>query len=342
LQLPERPKFRSLEGLRGTLALLVCVGHLGLNTIANRVGLTVHFGLSVDVFFALSGFVLCYSNYFGRRTFNLFIVSRFARLYPLHLLTLVAMAIMLPALGSSFSAIEFLQSLAVLHNVGLWPNRLSLNFPSWSISVEIWVSILFFLALQRRTLAVLLPLLLVVVAVPPLLVPTYIQGDAENAFTLVNLGLLRGLSGFSTGVIAYLIFERCGSKLKIPAILLYALLSALAVFFFLDNWPFGLPLAFYVILAAALASLAANDEATALSARPIVFLGTVSYSIYLLHIPVYSALLLAFGEGTVRGPGKAIVLAVIIVASWASYRWIERPAQRIILRLPQLSPKALS
>jgi hypothetical protein len=34
---------------------------------ANKVGVTVHFPLAVDVFFALSGFVLCYSNYFGRR-----------------------------------------------------------------------------------------------------------------------------------------------------------------------------------------------------------------------------------------------------------------------------------
>jgi len=324
-------KFLSLEGLRGILAVLVCVGHLGLNTVANKVGLTVHFGLAVDVFFALSGFVLCYSNYFGRRSLQRFTLGRFARLYPLHVITLFAMAIMSPTLGTAFSRLEFIESLTLLQNIGLPPNRLAFNFPAWSISVEVWVSILFYFALQGKGLRFRLPLLLCAMLAPVLFVPSYITGDAENVFSFFNLGLMRGIAGFSAGAIAFLLFDRFGEKFVFPPIVPYALLFILAGFFFLDEWRNGLPAIFYAILIAVLVSLAANHRSTILCTSPMVFLGTISYSIYLLHIPVYSALAFAFGEGVVRGTGKALVLTAILIAGWASYKWIERPSQRLIL-----------
>jgi peptidoglycan/LPS O-acetylase OafA/YrhL len=40
------------------LALLVCLGHLGLNTIAGHMGLFVRFGAAVELFFVLFGYVL--------------------------------------------------------------------------------------------------------------------------------------------------------------------------------------------------------------------------------------------------------------------------------------------
>jgi peptidoglycan/LPS O-acetylase OafA/YrhL len=342
-----RLRFQSLEGLRGVLALLVCAGHLGLNTIANRADLTVHFALAVDVFFALSGFVLCYSNYFGRKPFNAFVIGRFARLYPLHLLTMVAMAMMWPALGemwpalgSPFTTSEFLQSLATIHNIGLPPNRLPLNFPSWSVSVEIWVSLMFFFILQHRPNRMVILLLMAVV--PAILVPGYITGDAANALGVLNLGLLRGIAGFSVGAMSYLIFEKFGQQIAMPSAVLYALLAALAAFFFIGQWPIGLPILFYGVLGMCLIGLAAMDEATVLSARPVVFLGKISYSIYLLHIPILSAVALAVGDKLTRGiVGKSLVLMIIIAASAASYRWLERRPQQFILSIGRALPQPL-
>jgi peptidoglycan/LPS O-acetylase OafA/YrhL len=329
----QEAKFLSLEGLRGLLALLVCGGHLGLNTIVSKVGLTVHFGLAVDVFFALSGFVLCHSNYFGRRNFKRFIIGRFARLYPLHLLTLLAMALMYPALGNSLSVIELFEQLTALHNVGLPPHRLTLNFPSWSISVEIWISILFFLLLQSKRLRFRLPLLICAVITPALLFPSYIIGDVGNASSFLNFGLLRGVAGFSAGAIAFLLFDRYSARFTCAPAVVYILLFILAGFFLLEAWAYALPILFYAILVTVLVLLAANDDATILCSPPTVFLGMISYSIYLLHIPIYSALSLAFGEQHVRGPAKVFVFLAILIGSWISYKLIERPAQLIILDL---------
>jgi peptidoglycan/LPS O-acetylase OafA/YrhL len=318
-------KFLSLEGLRGVLALLVCVGHLGLNTVTNKIGVTVRFGLSVDVFFALSGFVLCYSNYFGRRSFYRFVVGRFARLYPMHLLTLVAMTFIYLDLGKQVDAWQFVQQIFLVHNIGLWPNRLSPNFPNWSISVEFWISILFFIALQTKRFR--LPILLLVAIIPAALMTKFIDGDAQNAFSIVNLGLLRGIIGFSVGSAAFLVFEKIGDKIILPSFAVYVPLAILGTFFLLEDWSPMTVVLFYSVLLICLTSLA-----TILSSRPFVVLGAISYSIYLLHIPIYSALALVIGDNSSRGVTKLFLLFVVLIVSYLSYRWIERPSQRIILK----------
>jgi peptidoglycan/LPS O-acetylase OafA/YrhL len=322
-------KFLSLEGLRGILALLVCLGHLGLNTVTNKIGVTVRFGLAVDVFFALSGFVLCHSNYFGRRSLNRFVVGRIARLYPLHAVTLVAMVLIYLASERQVDGWQLVQQVLLVHNIGLPPPSLPPNFPNWSISVEFWISILFFAMLQVKRFRI--PILLIVAVAPAVLVTNYIGGDAKNVFSVVNYGLLRGIAGFAVGAAAFLVFERVGNKIKVPPFAIYVLLAMLATFFLLEDLSRATVIIFYAFLLVALVSIAANDGATILSSRPLVFLGAISYSIYLLHIPTYSALSLAIGDDSVRGASKLFVIIIVLAVSYLSYRWVELPSQRIIL-----------
>ena len=71
----------------------------------------------------------------------------------------------------------------------------------------------------------------------------------------------------------------------------------------------------------------------ALSCRPLLWLGAISYSIYLWHEPVLLAL--AGWHGLVRqAPGDflrdtAIVLVVSVLAGWLSYSLIERPTSQL-------------
>lgn len=324
----DRPRFLALEGLRGALALLVCCGHLGLNTVAGHIGASVQFGRAVDVFFALSGFVLCHTNYFGRRTLASFAIGRLARLYPLHVVAMALMAVASQAIGVWEAPWVVAQQLALAHNLG--PQApYTLNFPNWSISVECWVSLLFFVILRRRAhRAVLLALL---VAAPVLGIPGLLQDDAQTSAGWVNLGMARGVAGFATGALAYLLFERVRQRAVVPWPVGAAAVAGLAIFFLLPGWSRPLSAVFYATIAIALVALASNGR-TLLACAPMVFLGRISYSIYLLHIPIYALLTLAFGEAVVRGGGKGGVIAAVLVASAASWRWIERPAQRRILR----------
>jgi peptidoglycan/LPS O-acetylase OafA/YrhL len=70
-----------------------------------------------------------------------------------------------------------------------------------------------------------------------------------------------------------------------------------------------------------------------LTARPMVFLGYTSYSIYLLHIPILVAVLRlvdfsAFHSVTRLIVGTLIVVPATLLLASATYRWIEQPAIR--------------
>lgn len=87
------------------------------------------------------------------------------------------------------------------------------------------------------------------------------------------------------------------------------------------------------LVAAAVLGPARDLWGRALSCRPLLWLGAISYSIYLWHEPI----LLAFAgwEGLVRQtPGAflsdaAIVVVASIVAGWLSYSLIERPTSQL-------------
>lgn len=335
------PKIASFEGLRGVLSLLVCCGHVGLNTIAAQFGVSVRFELAVDVFFALSGFVLARAYYFKRRSFSQLLVSRVARLYPLHALTLVWCAVLIIVRREDFDAWLFAQNLVLVQNIGLAPNRWGFNFPSWSISVEMLASLLFYAVLMRRR-ALLVPMLLMLGIGGSVFAGANDNGPATNVFDVLNLGVVRGISGFSIGAAAYLL------TLQIPGVfsrlrpLTPICVLGLAVFFVLPSWSAAAGGLFAVATCLALATSAINDDATILSSRPFVFLGAISYSIYLLHIPILMTMITLLSEERVRGAlGKPLFLCVVIAASIACHRFFELPMQRRVLAYAGASQSGL-
>ena len=68
--------------------------------------------------------------------------------------------------------------------------------------------------------------------------------------------------------------------------------------------------------------------------QPFAFLGDISYSLYLLHLPVGFALLAVFDDaGMDQSLATVLAIAVSIVASWISYLVVERSSQRVARRL---------
>jgi peptidoglycan/LPS O-acetylase OafA/YrhL len=86
--------------------------------------------------------------------------------------------------------------------------------------------------------------------------------------------------------------------------------------------------------------------ARALNAEPLVWLGRVSFSIYLLHMPVLAVLerllpphelpLPPLGGALLR---DAVALAVVLAASALAYRLVEEPGRRLPSRLGLLAPR---
>lgn len=61
------------------------------------------------------------------------------------------------------------------------------------------------------------------------------------------------------------------------------------------------------------------------SARPVVYVGLVSYSLYLWHWPVFAYF--RYFQGELVGSSAVVAVAIVVVASWLSYRFVEIPAR---------------
>ena len=83
------------------------------------------------------------------------------------------------------------------------------------------------------------------------------------------------------------------------------------------------------VLGAALLILAGqrpNAIARALSLRPLVWIGLVSYSAYLWHWPLQA--FYRYGHGAIGLRAGVAILALTLVLAWLSYRFVEQPARR--------------
>ena len=329
-------KFLGLEGLRGILALLVCVGHLGLNTVLSAYGLHVRFELAVDVFFVMSGFVLSHAYFFSVRPLSHFVVGRVARLYPLHLATLLVSYAIANAWFTKLDQVVFLQNVFLLQNIGLPPYAAGYNFPSWSISVEFWVGIAYFFAMRSQHA---FKILFAVIACLPMAVflPNYLGVQAGNYAEVINGGLLRGVIGFAVGVSSYVVFRKL-TAYRLPAWILWALMTSLALLFAGESSSKNQALAvthalcFYSVSFASMIALSKTTFDGRIAVVAFTFWGAISYSVYLLHIPVYSFMEHVAGETAVRGVGKLWVLCVILILATLSATFFEKPIQRWILR----------
>ncbi|MEI4505436.1 acyltransferase [Sphingopyxis sp. CCNWLW253] len=274
----------------------------------------------VDLFFVLSGFVFahCYLDRWRMRsgtTASGFAVSRFARLWPLHAITLaftIAVTINFP----DTTWCNSLLSLLMLHVFVADPTH-TLNSPAWSLSVEVLCYAVFCLAAIAGTRFLQAAMLVAMVF--------GVYSIAE--FGVWNSLVGRGFLGFFGGV---LLCQSKGLADRIPNLVL-APLAALPFIIVPDGaW---LILAILIAWPAAIL-LALRSEI--MEARPLVWLGERSYAIYLLHVPIYimSWAILSGLTTPTQTLGLIAVLptwAVIILAADFLYRRVERPYQKAIL-----------
>ena len=347
-----RRHFHGLDTLRGIAALLVALYHLS--------GMKYGFAgyVLVDFFLVLSGFVLAHSYLYRSVAVGKweFAIRRFARLWPMHVVALFVMygAIYYPLTGLFFSEPgtnthntwnTLIQNLTLTHNIGLPPNGpyvWSWNTPSWSISVEFWVNILFILLVTKRTKS----LSMGVLALACLGVVWHGVGSLgtynENFFKVLNSGMLRGIASFVLGIISYRLYVKykdvsVGLGL---ASLLEALCAGLVVFFLYTTYlgmP-GLELLAPFAFTLMVPFLACERGQLTRWAVHFKYLGAISYSVYLNHMGIW----ILFGHAWIsdhvsENPRLLIQMVVLLIYSHFTFQYIERPSQRFLLK--RLLPK---
>ena len=296
----------SLTPLRGIAALWVVIFHFCWYFPAvhpERYTGAVYKGyLAVDMFFVLSGFVIThvYKEGFARRVtgrrYRDFLKARVARVYPLHitvLLLFVATATVERAasyaLRGSFEPIPLLGERSIggfFANVvmlqGLWARELSWNDPSWSISLEFLAYLLFplsFPVLWRAGPAAKAGLGgLLLVALGWL---AYRTGGYFNQWNGAY-AILRCLPEFLAGMLLYSGYQS-GIFASVLATdgALAAVLLLLAVLLHLGAPDLAIIPLFPLLILAAVRNT--GRFSPLLNSPPLVWLGDISYSLYLLH-----------------------------------------------------------
>jgi peptidoglycan/LPS O-acetylase OafA/YrhL len=296
----------SLTPLRGIAAMWVVVFHFCWHFPAihpERYTGAVYKGyLAVDMFFVLSGFVIThvYKEAFARRVtsrrYTNFIKARVARIYPLHvsvLLLFVATAVAersaIYALKGSWDPIPLVgeRSLGglfanLLMVQGLWARQLSWNDPAWSISLEFLAYLLFPLVapvlwrtgpVGKAGIAVLLIAVLSWLA--------YRTGDYFNQWN-GTYAVLRCLPEFLAGSLLYSAYQsRAFASLLTPDAAFAAVAVVLGVLLHISAPDLAIVLLFPPLILTAVCNSAYCAQL--LNSAPFIWLGDISYSLYLLH-----------------------------------------------------------
>lgn len=335
-------RFVVLDSWRGLAACMVALFHVRVYSHVADFDLVRNAYLFVDFFFVLSGFVIA-ATYSERLTngFGMwrFMVLRFGRIYPLHLAML--MAFLLAGTGELSTAEQSRALLAhafLLHGLGVITVPVWGNVPSWSISTEFFVYLIFaagMSTLRDRVRWVLLP----VVVFLPLLIYFSKGGLAESD----GYQLARGFFGFTAGMIAWQLFGALRGRAQPGTGAELAAIFALIAFVSLaGDRPASVvaPIIFAAVIV--IFAFEAGKASRLLRRKPFVVLGLLSYSIYMLHYFVARQMVGAIALANSMGiPGSAylgaekwagdlailVYLAVVVGFAPLTFRLIEAPAR---------------
>ena len=287
----------------------------------------------VWVFWCISGFIFFwkYRDAISDRAMPgwTFLVFRLSRLYPLHVVTFLIVALLQAIYFRQHGYFFVYQANDLQHFVlqifmaSNWidPVNNSFNGPIWSISVEVLVYIVFFLALRFVTRSAWLNVLVIALSLN------------------VSGQLTACLAFFYAGGLAAILRQSLNSARLTAAIERMAWLAVAAVpasiwLFALQAWvvDWVLLLSYTPIL---LFALTGPIALPAPIAKAIEIAGNMTYSSYLLHFPFQ--LLIALGFAMSGSPipfydGWFFLsfVTVTLVASFLTYRYFEAPAQALL------------
>jgi peptidoglycan/LPS O-acetylase OafA/YrhL len=323
---------REIDGLRAIAVLGVVLYHAGAMPAAGYAG--------VDIFFVISGYLitlLLVREHAGSGRIDLvaFYARRARRIFPaalvLILLVLIATALVLPAADfkrvgdSAVCAALFVSNFYFQNATGGYFDPSSDSMPLlhlWSLSVEeqfylLWPLLL--LGLLRFRVR-LVPALAILAIASFGLAEWLIRIDPHAAFYQMPARFWELAAG---GLVAVM------PRRRLPASVIWLglVIAVGACFLPMAHFPGGGALPAVAGAALLLAGINAGATNPLLASRPMVWIGLISYSLYLWHWP-----LLAIYRATTLGDGSLQVrlslCAVAVALAFASYRYVETPFRR--------------
>jgi len=312
-----RPKIGIVGALRGFAALAVCWFHFTFGQTHWLKGSGQYGWLGVHTFFVISGFIIPYSLYqyrYAIRDYFRFIAKRLARLHPPYVASIVVVVVLylatitvlpdahIPRLELSFR--QFVYHFFYLND---FVHKDWFNVAYWTLSIELQWYLL---------LGLTFPLL------------------AHRRWWVQIGGALAMLLGYRLVPNVHVIFH------SVPIFLIgvfvfqyrmglssaWRMLLSIAAIFAIMKTPIGMPVSIVATATGLLIAFATLEN------RWCNRLGEISYSLYLLHIPVGLNIMPFLTRLPYSGEFLVVVdlacVAACIYASMLFYEFVEAPSQK--------------
>jgi peptidoglycan/LPS O-acetylase OafA/YrhL len=318
-------RIATVDALRGIASLSVAWFHFTNANPALTPGIVKTSGsygwLGVYIFFVISGFVIPYSlekaNY-GYRQFWSFLSKRIVRLDPpyfANMAFILGLAFVVPLVPGfrgpqpHFTATQLLSHFAYLNSV---VGKTWINPVYWSLGIEfqyyLLIGLIFPLLCSSRVAIRMLTMF-------ALLVPGFFMRGGALVFSHLPL--------FVAGILTY--------QFKVGRLSKAHYFGALAVAAMLTGFGSGMVIAVTCGLTSLLIAF------VEFSGRILTWLGSISYSLYLMHVPV-GGKIVDIGTRFRHGqfvPSLFLIAATAssIFAAWLLYRILELPSQRLSSRI---------
>ena len=345
----------ALDGIRGLLVFPVVAYHFSITSgvldTDGHPGLIVAPGsyLAPSMFFTLSGFLitsllLAERERSGGIDWRGFWSRRFRRLLPASLAVIFLCSLVKALWPSVFGPLPASDVLSGIFSVKNWQSiRLEHGTPAeqlrllgplspyWSLAVEeqfyVGLSIVIALALRTRRALSWLLTFLVGVWVYSALSLLLVDGSANRMFFGTDIRASEVVSGCLLAVVVHTYgWPRSRWWSVVGWVGLALTVVAWATLGETEPWVIhgGLLLASGLNLALILGGIVDGRFARAMSFRPLVELGKLSYPVYLIHWPV-TLVLQPDRLGFTGWPLMAVRFAVSVAAGYALSEWVERP-----------------
>jgi peptidoglycan/LPS O-acetylase OafA/YrhL len=313
-------RLSELDALRGIAALLVVLyhyttkyqevyGHTGPTWIDLRGGRN-----GVQLFFAISGFVIFMTLERAKKPLD-FVVSRFSRLYPAYWAALLLTTAVVFAAGVDSMKVDpgsFVANLTMLE--GWRPDPHFVDGAYWTLAVELAFYCCMFALYLAGLLSRIEPILLGWIALK--WVWFFYPQLSQVAGLLV---IQETIPFFAIGICCYRLRTRA-IDWRWAALILT---SASGTVFYINEYKMGI----VALVTTAIFLSFTYGYAKWLSAKPLLWLGGISYTLYLVHQNIGHVVIRNLETRGVN-PNLAILLtiAVVLGLALAITRLIERPA----------------
>jgi peptidoglycan/LPS O-acetylase OafA/YrhL len=318
----------SLDWLRGIAALMVCFYHFAYaneDYLANDnilKNLSQYGYLGVDIFFVISGFIIPYSMHragFKLNRYGKFILRRFIRIEPPYLISILLFLFV--AWISTFSSyykgdIFHIQYPVLISHVGYFTSLLGydwINPVYWTLAIEfqyylIVGLLIYFLSQEGKKIMIYCTICIMLLA-------SHLIPENNLVFNYFPL--------FLAGIISF------QYKLKIINKVEFAIFATATFFALYLNFPFP------TLIAVLFAFIFINW--ISFETRISRFLGNISYSLYLVHLPIGSKFV-NYSENFIQNDNYRslfifLAIGITMVFAWFFYRLFERPFQLISKRI---------